>query len=85
MHRILKSTKKAIPLLVVLYGLYLLKTLLGINVSNQYSANWIFKVPLEPVLASKGRLCQELESACAARQDLRVKVQRGLKKAKRAI
>ena len=85
MRRIFKSIPKAIPVLAVIYGLYLFKTLLGINLSNQYSADWVFKAPLYPIEASKEKLCQELETVCAARKDLKYNVQKGVNKTKRVF
>lgn len=42
-----KAISRLMMILIVIYGLYLLKTALGINISNQYHAPNIFKFPLK--------------------------------------
>jgi hypothetical protein len=71
--------------IVSVYSLYLLKTLLGINVSNHYSAPWILKVPLEPLLSHKTELCTDFQSLCSLRSQIFHQVQPRIEKAKRAV
>jgi hypothetical protein len=73
--RVAKASKKLLTLTVLLYGLYLLKTLMGINVSKQFSANWILKAPLQPLLANKTKLCEEFEALCTVRTQIKKAVQ----------
>jgi hypothetical protein len=69
----------------LIYSIYLLKTLLGINFSNQYSAPWILKVPLEPLFSYKASLCIEFQSLCTLRSQILHQVQPRIEKAKRAV
>jgi hypothetical protein len=69
----------------LIYSIYLLKTLLGINVSNHYSAPWILKVPLEPLLSHKASLCTEFQTLCTLRSQILHQVQPRIEKAKRAV
>lgn len=69
----------------VIYGVYLLKTLLGINISNRYSASWILKVPIQPVLTHKAELCGEFKPVCLFRSQIMHKVQNQIAQTKRAV
>jgi hypothetical protein len=75
----------ALTFIVSIYSLYLLKTLLGINVSNHYSAPWILKVPLEPLLTHKAELCTDFQTLCTLRSQILHQVQPQIEKAKRAV
>ena len=47
MNRLKTRWLVAVPLILgILYGAYLAKTEMGINISNRYSAPALFKVPL---------------------------------------
>ncbi len=72
-------------LTVTVYSAYLLKTLLGINISSHYSAPWIVKLPLEPLLSHKATLCAEFQTLCTLRSQILHKVQPRIDKAKRAV
>ncbi len=72
-------------LTVTVYSAYLLKTLLGINISSHYSAPWIVKLPLEPLLSHKATLCAEFQTLCTLRSQILHKVQPHIDKAKRAV
>lgn len=85
MHRIARTTQKAASVLALIYGLYLVKTLLGINISGQYSGHWILKAPLEPVGAVNTKLCREFESTCGSGKTLRKKVRRGINRVKHVV
>jgi hypothetical protein len=75
----------ALTVIVSIYSLYLLKTLLGINVSNHYSAPWILKVPLEPLFSHKAELCNDFGALCNLRSQILHKVQPHIERAKRAV
>lgn len=85
MSRLPQKGRRILSFLALAYGLYLLKTLLGINLFSGYSAAWIFKAPLIPIEENKGKLCQELESVCEAHEEVKAKVNRGLNKVKKII
>jgi hypothetical protein len=78
-----KSTKLFLTLLLI-YGIYLLKTIMGINVSNQYSAPRLLKVPLEPIWANKTEICNELQALCLFSHKIQQKVQHQIEQAKHA-
>jgi hypothetical protein len=80
-----KSIKALLTLTTMLYGVYLLKTLLGINVLNHYSAPWVLKVPLEPLLSHKTELCTEFQTLCILRSKIFHAIQPRIEKAKRAV
>jgi hypothetical protein len=83
MQRWLKrSPKILLALTVAVYGIYLLKTAMGINFSNRYSASWILKVPLEPLWAHKAALCEEFQTLCTLRDRVKNKVQHRIETAK---
>jgi hypothetical protein len=84
-RRLGKSPKVLLALTTAIYSAYLLKTLLGINVSNHYSAPWILKLPLEPLLSHKTVLCTELQTLCALRSRVFHGVQPQIEKVKRAV
>jgi hypothetical protein len=75
----------ALTFIVSIYSIYLLKTLLGINVSNHYSAPWILKVPLEPLFSHKAELCTDFQTLCSLRSQIFHRVQPHIDKAKRAV
>lgn len=77
-----RSPKILLALTVVVYGAYLLKTAMGVNVSNRYSASWIFKVPLEPLWDHKTALCEEFQTLCTLRDRVKTKVQHRIEAAK---
>jgi hypothetical protein len=64
-----------IGLMAIIYGVYLLKTAMGINVLNSYSAPALFKVPLQPMWAHQKELCQQFQPLCTARNSLQHKIQ----------
>ncbi len=70
-----RSPKILLALIVMVYGAYLLKTVMGINVSHRYSASWILKAPLEPLWSHKTALCEEFQTLCTLRERVRNKVQ----------
>jgi hypothetical protein len=67
--------QKMIGLMAIIYGVYLLKTAMGINVSNSYSAPSLFKVPLQPMWANQRELCKQFQTLCVARNSLQHKIQ----------
>jgi hypothetical protein len=83
-QRLGKSSKIVLALTTAVYSVYLLKTVLGINVSNHYSAPWILKLPLEPLLSHKAALCSEFKTLCTLRSQIFHQVQPRIEKAKRA-
>jgi hypothetical protein len=46
----MKRFRQGLLILICLYGLYLIKTALGINISDRYTAWEIFKLPAQPFL-----------------------------------
>jgi hypothetical protein len=78
------APQKFIGLLVVIYGVYLLKTAMGINISSRYSAPSLIKVPLQPLWANKTELCAEFQTVCTARSSFYHKVQRQIDRIKTA-
>jgi hypothetical protein len=70
-----KAPQKIIGLLAIIYGTYLLKTAMGINVSSSYSAPSLLKVPLQPLWANKAALCEQFQTLCTARSSFHHKVQ----------
>jgi hypothetical protein len=70
-----KTSQKLIGLLAILYGAYLLKTAMGINLSSNHSASWLLKVPLQPLWANKTALCEEFQTLCTARSSIKHKLQ----------
>jgi hypothetical protein len=80
-----KSPKVFLTVMGAMYGIYLLKTLLGINVSNRYSASWILKLPIQPVLTHKAELCVEFKPVCLFRSQIVHKVQNQIAQAKRTV
>ena len=85
MARLPRKGRKMLSFMALAYGLYLLKTLMGINLFSGYSAAWIFKAPLIPIEENKGKLCSELESVCHTRKTVQNKLNRGLNKVKKII
>ncbi|MGB8698200.1 MAG: hypothetical protein WCD18_02180 [Thermosynechococcaceae cyanobacterium] len=83
-QRLKPKTKLFLALMMTLYGAYLFKTFMGINISNRYSASWIFKMPLEPLWAHKPELCQEFHSLCTLRSVVQKKVQHKIEQVKQA-
>lgn len=77
-----KSTRTIISVILLLYGAYLTKTLLGINISGRHSASWILKAPIDPLYNKKDEFCMELQSACQWRRTIRNKVQKKIEQAK---
>jgi hypothetical protein len=84
MKRLLRhhAPQKLIGLMVVIYGAYLLKTAMGINISNSYSAPKLIKVPLQPLWDHKTVLCAEFQTLCTARSNFYHKVQRQIDRIK---
>jgi hypothetical protein len=80
-----KSPKVFLTVMGAMYGIYLLKTLLGINVSSRYSASWILKMPIQPVLTHKAELCGEFKSVCTFRSQIMHKIQNRIALAKRSV
>jgi hypothetical protein len=78
------APQKAIGILVILYGAYLLKTAMGINISNSHSASWLLKVPLQPLWANKAALCEEFQTLCTARNSIQHKLQHRIDRIKGA-
>jgi hypothetical protein len=74
-----------IALTIMVYVTYLLKTIMGINVSNHYSAPSILKLPLKPVWSHKAELCAEFQPLCALRSQIMRKVNNRIEQAKRAV
>ena len=72
--------KKLLWVVALFYGLYLSKTMLGINLSKNHSAHWLFKTPLHPIEASKDHLCQEMQVACIKRKQIRRKLRKGIRR-----
>ncbi|WP_404787898.1 hypothetical protein [Altericista sp. CCNU0014] len=80
-----QSPKILLVTIGAMYGVYLLKTLLGINLSNSHSASWVLKAPLEPVWSHRTELCGEFQTLCTLRSRIMHKVQNQIVQAKRAI
>jgi uncharacterized membrane protein YqhA len=78
------APQKMIGLVVIIYGVYLLKTAMGINVSNRYSAPLLIKVPLQPMWAHQRELCQQFQTLCTARSSLQHKIQYRINRIKAA-
>jgi hypothetical protein len=73
-----------IGLMAIIYGVYLLKTAMGINVLNSYSAPALFKVPLQPMWANQRQLCLDFQTLCTARSSLQHKIQYRINRLKEA-
>ena len=71
-----KFWKNSAVILGVLYSAYLVKTLMGVNISNRYSAAGIFKAPLQPIQSHSTQLCQEFQTLCKIRSKIKHKYQR---------
>jgi hypothetical protein len=71
-----KKMRHAAVILGVLYSAYLLKTLMGINVSTRYSAAGIFKAPLRPIRSYSTELCQQFPTLCKIRSKIKHKYDR---------
>jgi hypothetical protein len=84
-RRLGKPSKIFLAITATVYSAYLLKTLLGINISSRYSAPWIVKLPLEPLLSHKSTLCAEFQTLCTLRSQILHRVQPRIEKAKRAV
>lgn len=80
-----KLPQTCIALTIVVYGAYLLKTVMGINVSSHYSAPSILKLPLKPVWSHKAELCAEFQPLCSLRGQIMHKVKNRIEQAKRAV
>jgi hypothetical protein len=74
-----------IALTFLVYGTYMLKTIMGINVLTHYSAPNFLKLPLEPVWSHKAELCAEFQPLCALRSQIMHKVNNRIEQAKRAV
>lgn len=46
-HRAKFAVVRILPLFFLLYSAYLVKSAMGINLSNRYSAPQVFKIPLK--------------------------------------
>jgi hypothetical protein len=71
-----KKMRNAAVILGVLYSAYLLKTLMGINISTRYSAAGILKVPLRPIRSHSTELCQQFPTLCKIRSKIKYKYDR---------
>jgi hypothetical protein len=80
-----RPTKMTLALLVILYSAYLLKTLLGINISGRYSASHIFKAPLDPFFSHGTALCEEFQTLCNLRSKIQFKVQRRIERLREEV
>jgi hypothetical protein len=78
------APRTIIGLMVIIYGAYLLKTAVGINISNHYSAPKLIKVPLQPLWANKTELCEQFQTLCTARSSLQHKIQYRIDRIKEA-
>jgi hypothetical protein len=83
-RRLGKPPKIFLAVTTVIYSVYLLKTVLGINISSRYSAPSIIKLPLQPLLSHKAALCSEFQTLCNLRSHIFHEVQPRIEKAKRA-
>jgi hypothetical protein len=79
-----RAPRKMIGLIAIIYGVYLLKTAMGINVLNGYSAPALFKVPLQPLWANQTHLCAQFQTLCIARSSLQHKIQHRINRIKEA-
>jgi hypothetical protein len=79
-----QAPRKMIGLMAIIYGVYLLKTAMGINVLNSYSAPALFKVPLQPLWANQTHLCAQFQTLCIARSSLQHKIQHRINRIKEA-
>ncbi len=48
-----RSLRRGFIWLLGLYSLYLLKSALGINLLPNYSAAWVLKLPIQPILDAR--------------------------------
>jgi hypothetical protein len=78
-------TRLMLTLMMTLYGFYLIKTLMGINLSNRYSASSFLKFPLEPIWAHKTELCKEFQGFCTFRTEIQKKFQYRIKQVKNLV
>jgi hypothetical protein len=76
------APQKMIGLVAIIYGVYLFKTAMGIDISNSYSAPKLIKVPLQPLWENKTELCAEFQTLCTARSNFYHKVQRQIDRIK---
>jgi hypothetical protein len=72
----MKTVRNTAFIIGGLYSLYLLKTLMGINLSHSYSAKGILKAPLQPIKSNSTELCQEFQTLCKIRTKIRHKFYR---------
>jgi hypothetical protein len=77
-----RSPKILLTLTVTVYGAYLIKTAMGINVLGHYSAPSVFKIPLKPLWSHKTALCEEFQTLCTLREKVKNKVQYRIETAK---
>jgi hypothetical protein len=80
-----RSTKITLALVITLYSAYLLKTLMGINISGRYSASEIFKAPLDPLFSHGTQLCDEFQTLCDLRSKIQFKVQRRIERLREEV
>jgi hypothetical protein len=71
-----KVVRNTVVVLGVLYSAYLLKTLMGIDLSTNYSASKIIKAPLHPIRTHSAELCQEFQTLCKIRSKIKQKYYR---------
>lgn len=71
-----KFIRNTVVILGVLYSVYLVKTLIGINISNRHSAADILKTPLQPIQSHSAELCQEFQTLCKMRTKIKSKYYR---------
>jgi hypothetical protein len=74
---------RMIEVMVLLYGIYLVKTAAGLNLSNRYTASWILKVPLEPLWNNKTTVCAEFQTLCSVRSAIQHSIQNRVNHLKR--
>ncbi len=80
-----RKPKHYAAIIILLYGAYLLKTALGINILNNYSAAGVFKVPLEPLWQHKAVLCSEYSTLCTWRNKIRHKIDDRIRQVKHLV
>jgi hypothetical protein len=84
-RRILKTSRWVLVAIALMYGVYLTKTAMGVNISKRYSASWVFKVPLEPLQSHKSELCDDFQTLCTIHHKVRNKVNRQVNRIRRAV
>ncbi len=80
-----RKPKHYAVIITLLYGAYLLKTALGVNILNNYSAAGVFKLPLEPLWQNKAALCSEYSPLCTLRNKIRHKIDYRIRQVKHLV